>query len=148
MYMRRQPRILIVEDDPNNHPLYREVFERAGFHVLVSDNADGDFTNAVTTYAPDIISMDLMMGKQGVATLRDGFAAIELLKSTAATKNIPVIVVTNFFEEEKVRRAKALGAVDFINVPGQTILRLPEPFQKYLDHPRRYIPVHPLFRAG
>jgi CheY-like chemotaxis protein len=90
--------------------------------------------------------MDLMMGKDGAATERDGFEAIEKLKADLRTAEIPIIVLTSFFEESKVRRAKELGAVDFISVTGQSIQKIPEHYVRYLKDPKHYRASHPIFK--
>jgi len=138
--------ILIVEDNKLNFQLYRDAFEKNGFEVVLHENADGFFPETVSEIAPDIISMDLMLGNEGIATERDGFEAIEKLKSDLRTAHIPIIVLTNFFEESKVRRAKELGAVDFINLAGQAIQKIPLHYLRYLKDPKHYKPSHPIFR--
>ena len=141
------PKILIVEDLPANNALYREVFTAAGFTVMLTANADDDFVAAVAAFAPDIISMDIMIGSSTGVVERDGFDAIALLKADARTAHIPIIVLTNFSDDAKIARAKALGAVDYIVVQGQSIKALPERFNAYLKSPRRYQSVHPAFRS-
>ncbi len=146
MKEKKKSKILIIEDNTYNHDLYREVFERAGFDVTIHENADGFFPEVVHGIMPDIISMDLMMGKDGKATERDGFEAIEMLKNDLRTHSIPVIVLTSFFEESKVLRAKELGAVDFISFAGQTPSKIPDHYMRYLEDPKHYKPSHPLFK--
>ncbi len=140
------PRILMVEDDLNNHKLFRDAFGRKGFEVMILENADGPLADMVSEFKPDIISMDLMIGKGGFAMERDGFGAIETLKSDSRTRSIPIIVLSNFFEETKVRRAKELGAVDFISVAGQSIVKIPDHYLSYVTKPKKYKPSHPIFR--
>ena len=144
--MEHKPKILIVEDNKFNHPLYRDAFEQAGFEVVISDDAEGYLPEAVNIVKPDIISMDLMIGKEGMDTERDGFSAIEALKSDLRTHDIPIIVFSSFFEEGKVRRARELGAVDFINSAGMSIREVPKQFLLYLENSKGYKPSHPLFR--
>lgn len=147
MKPKQKPRILIVEDNIHNHDLYREVFEKAGFEVTLRENADGFFLEEVANVVkPDIISMDLMMGKDGEATQYDGFEALEQLKHDLRTHEVPVMILTSFFEERKVRRAKELGAVDFIALPGQSISKLPEHYLRYLKDPQHYKPIHTIFQ--
>lgn len=144
--MKRKPKILIIEDNKYNHKLFRDLFEKSGFTVVLGADADGLLPDAVTQVAPDIISMDLMLGGEGVNVERDGFDAIELLKADPRTKRIPIIVLTSFFEDNKVERARELGAVDFISISGQAIQRIPENYLRYLKDPKRYLPSHPAFR--
>lgn len=145
-WSKKSPRILIVEDDTNNHPLYRSAFEKAGFDVLICQNAEDDFTGEVAHFKPDIISMDLMIAKEGREIEHDGFAAIEVLKADERTKEIPVIVLTNFGEAKKVEQALKLGVVDFINLQGQSLASIVGDFKKYVDDPKHYRPSHQSFR--
>jgi len=144
--MKNKPKILIVEDCPHNHNLYCDAFEHAGFDVTIFHNADGDFIDKVLVVAPDIISMDIMMGLDGRPADRDGFDAIEQLKSDLRTNKIPIFVLTSFSSKEKVSKAKELGAVDFISTPSQVFPRIPDYFLNYLDDPENHTPVHPHFR--
>jgi len=146
-FFSRTPRkILMVEDNRNNHLLYRKAFEDGGFEVMICEDADGDFVGRVLDFKPDIISMDIMIGQSDRLAERDGFAAIELLKSDKRTADLPIIVLTNFFNDEKINRAKELGAIDYINVPGQTLKELPKHFHDYIDNPRQFVPIQPAFR--
>jgi len=141
-----KPKILMVEDNEYNHKLYRDVFEKAGFEVVIFQNADGTFAEDVAELSPDIISMDLMIGLGGRPAERDGFQAIEVLKSDLRTHEIPIFVMTSFFAEDKVKHAKELGVVDFISVPGQTFTHIPDCFLNYLQDPKKYEPIHEMFR--
>ncbi len=140
--------ILIVEDNKHNQHLYAEAFEKNGFDVVIVSDADGFFPEKVSEVNPDIISMDLMLGADGVGEDRDGFEAMQMLKSDLRTADIPIMVLTNFFEEGKVRRAKELGAVDFINTAAFSIHTIPEHFVRYLEDPKNYKPSHPVFRES
>lgn len=144
VFKNRPPKILIVEDDYTNHPLFLEAYKNAGFEVLIVDNADGDFIQTVTNFKPDVISIDLMIGKFGQPADRDGFEAIELLKSDDRTFKIPVVVVSSFFQKERVMRAKELGVRDYINLQNQSISKIAELFKSLVKNPRRYKSTHPL----
>ena len=143
----RRPKILIIEDNDANHSLFRQSFENFGFEVVISDTAEDDFVEAVYALKPDVISMDIMIGKANIEVARDGLQALELLKSDDRTKDIPVIMLTNFHTEDKVEKAKSLGAVDYINLQSRVITQVPEIYLNYLANPEVYIPVHPAFQA-
>ena len=136
----------MVEDTENNHPLFREAFGTAGFEVLISQTAEPGFEEVVGNLKPDIISMDLMIGKEGEVIERDGLKALEALKADERTKDIPVIVMTNFFEDSKIEKAKSLGAVDFISLQAHNIKTIPQIFLSYLENPKKYFAIHPTFR--
>ena len=147
MSAKKQPRILIVEDNVNNHELFRAAFEGEGFEVVISQNGDGDFAAEVAGIKPNIISMDLMLGSPNVDLVRDGFDTLELLKSDDRTKDIPVFILTSFFTPDKVQRAKELGANDFISLPGHAMGTIPDFFLQYLKNPKKYHPVSPVFHS-
>ena len=141
------PKILIVEDDIHAHELYRNAFDSVGFDVTICSDADGFFAEHVDELKPDIISMDLMIGKGGRPAERDGFEAIRLLKADLRTADIPIIVLSSFFQEEHVKHAKELGAVDYISTSGYEIQKIPMKFLEYLKNPAHYRPLHPVFYA-
>lgn len=143
-----KPRILIVEDDPYTLDLYKESFTKAGFDVIPTGDADGYFLEMVIEQNPDIISMDIMIGKDGKPGERNGLEALKLLKGDLRTYEIPVMILSHFFEEEKVNEAKALGAVDYLNAAAYTPSNIPEHYLNYLKHKKRYRPTHPTFREA
>lgn len=61
----------------------------------------------VKTENPDLILLDVML-PGGM----NGFDVLEDLKRTEATKNIPVIILTNLDSETNV--AKSIGAKDYL----------------------------------
>jgi CheY-like chemotaxis protein len=143
---KKNPKLLMVEDTLPNHDLFRKEFGDAGFEVTISQNAEGDIVTDVANIAPDIISMDLMLGSPHIELERDGFATIELLKNDERTKDIPIFVLTNFFEDSKVRKARNLGVVDFISLQGQSLKEIAAKFTEYLSSPRKYKTCNPIFR--
>ena|SRR5215469_5552293 len=80
-------KILIVDDDPVIHMLYKKHLEREGFELLMAR----DGTEALSVVAqtkPDLIVMDIMMPEL------NGFATIRKLKEDEAMRDLPVIVIT------------------------------------------------------
>lgn len=146
MFKKHPPKILIVEDNVNNHQLFTKAFEASGFSVVICPYVDEGFIEDVVGIQPDIISMDIMIAGPNPALSHDGLSAIEFLKADERTRDVPVMVLTNFFEETKVAAAKENGAVDFINLQGHSISAIPRIFKKYLEDPKHYIPSHPVFR--
>jgi CheY-like chemotaxis protein len=146
-HTKKVPKILIVEDREANHALYREVFGKAGFEVSIIKKVDSSFLETVCQLTPDIIAMDLMIESDVTEQPYAGFDLVFLLKEDKRTAHIPVMILTVFFEESKVAKAKELGAVDFINVSGYKVQQLPEIFLRYLDNPKNYRPAHPMFRS-
>ncbi len=148
MFEKTIPKILIIEDNASNHPLFSDVFETEGFKVTIIPFIDENFIEDVVRIHPDIISLDIMIATTRIELPNDGLSLLTLLKKDERTRNIPVMILTNFFEGGKVALAKAEGAVDFINLQGQSVTAIPKIFMRYLEDPKEYIPVHPVFREG
>jgi CheY-like chemotaxis protein len=80
-------KILIVDDDPIVHLLYRRNLEKEGFELLGARNGREAVTLAEEA-VPDLIVMDIMMPEQ------DGIATLRRLKESDTTRNVPVLVIT------------------------------------------------------
>lgn len=107
---RNAQKILMIDDSPDVHRLVRAKVSRAGYEVLSSYNVP-DGLHACRTAHPDLILLDLVM--PGV----DGFAALKALKDSAATIEIPVIVLSGSSAPSEKVRAFDLGATDFVAKP-------------------------------
>lgn len=111
-------RILIIEDDLNLADVYSTKFTKEGFDVFVA--ADGEEGLAkVEEWKPHLVLLDIMLPK------KDGFAVLAEMKLNAKTKMIPVIMWTNLSDPEESRKAKELGAVDYLvkvyNMPSEVV---------------------------
>lgn len=100
-------RIAIIEDDPTISQMYRMKFEADGFDVrMASDGKIG--VELVKAFNPDIILLDIQMPEM------DGAEALKLIRADKASKNTPVIILTNLGEEEAPREVRALGIHSYI----------------------------------
>lgn len=80
-------KVLIVEDDPVLQQLYKDVFQEAGFNVVIAGDGEQGLSAAESEH-PDIMLLDIMLPKKdGLSTLRD-------LKSNPNLENIPVALLT------------------------------------------------------
>jgi len=99
--------ILLIEDDTFLVNIYKTKFEMEGFGVSVSENgADG--LTAAKKKRPDIILLDILLPKM------DGFTVLKKLKAEAATKDIPVILLSNLGQKDDVDKGLELGAADYL----------------------------------
>jgi twitching motility two-component system response regulator PilH len=102
--------ILIVEDDPKSLKLAKDLLNMSGYSTLqASDGAQG--VELAKAQKPDLVLMDIMMPKM------DGYTACHAIKSDAATKNIPVIMVTALGFELNKQLAERMGASGYITKP-------------------------------
>ncbi|MCC2668310.1 MAG: response regulator receiver modulated diguanylate cyclase [Armatimonadetes bacterium] len=103
-------RILIADDDPDIRELCFTILSTEGFEVLVAENAPECLLMARKDQ-PDLILLDWMM--PGV----DGMEALQLLKSSAATVEIPVVMVTAFGGPMEITLATHHGAEGYVTKP-------------------------------
>lgn len=114
-------RILLVEDDPPMVRMYSTKLTQEGFEVEVAyDGEEG--LRKVQEYRPDLLVLDLMIPKIG------GLEILARLRAEAATKPLPVIVLSNLSQDQDVAKARELGAVEYLVkanfTPGQVVEKI------------------------
>ena len=103
-------RILIVDDERPNRQLLEIMLTPEGFLLLTA--ASGEEALAmVALQAPDLILLDVMMPRM------DGYEVAARIKGDAATKNIPVIMVTGLDDHNTRMLVLGAGAEDFLAKP-------------------------------
>src|SRR3989338_7437494 len=102
-----KPHILLVEDDVFLADIYQKKFDMEGYKVTLADNGEKAVVDAKKK-KPDIILLDILLPKL------DGFAVLEKLKADPATKEIPVILLTNLGQKDDVEKGLDAGAVDYL----------------------------------
>jgi CheY-like chemotaxis protein len=105
--MPEAPKILIIEDDPDQVLMYTVEFNGKGFEVLSATTGDEGVKQAVEKQ-PSAILLDIHMED------RSGLDVLRELKEKEETKKIPVIVFTNFSKANFEETAMKLGADKFI----------------------------------
>ena len=106
-------RVLLVEDNELNREIAAAIMEEAG---LIVDSVE-DGTDAVERMGSaeesryDAILMDIVMPKM------DGFDVLTYMNKNHWIEDIPVIMMSGADAPEAVKRAYALGAVDFVSKP-------------------------------
>lgn len=103
-------RVLIADDNPQNASLLEEYLDGDEFQVVVA--SDGEETLArVRDFQPDVLLLDIMMPKLS------GFEVCKRLKSDAASRNLPVLMITALDQPSDIERAVDAGADDFLTKP-------------------------------
>jgi adenylate cyclase len=105
----RTPKILVVDDVPENVRLLEAVLVPRGYEVVTAHDGDAAL-DLVEAEEPDLILLDVMM--PGL----DGYAVCTRLRANDDTALLPVIMVTSSVGQEKTRAIEA-GADDFIPKP-------------------------------
>ena len=84
---KRAGRVLVVEDDPEARALYRQIFDRERIPYREAQNGV-EALAALEEEVPAVVILDLMMPKL------DGFEVLSWMRARAATRDVPVVVVT------------------------------------------------------
>ena len=115
-------RILLAEDDDddymlttqalNDNRLVNRVFRvKDGIELMEYLNRRGEFENPAVSPTLSLILLDLNMPRM------DGREALREIKSNAALRKFPVVVLTTSRAQEDIVRAYDLGVNSFISKP-------------------------------
>ncbi len=105
-----QPKILIVDDEPNIVEAIRYNLEREGFRTLVAPDGKRALELAQRE-APDLITLDVMLPEL------DGWEVCRLLRQDRRTKSILIIMLTVKGDEAEKIVGLELGADDYMTKP-------------------------------
>ncbi|MCU1697103.1 MAG: response regulator with CheY-like receiver domain and winged-helix DNA-binding domain [Mycobacterium sp.] len=103
-------RILVVEDNPLNLKLVRDVLQFAGYDVIEAQSGEEGLRVAQQD-PPDLVLMDLQLpGIDGTETLRR-------MREGSLGRDVPVVAVTAFAMAEDRERASRAGFDGFVEKP-------------------------------
>src|SRR5262249_5572748 len=95
-------RILVIEDQPDNRQILRDLLTSADFEVIEAVDGEAGLA-AAAEHRPDVILMDIQL--PGI----DGYEATPRLKGDAALRDVPVIAVTAHALSGAEQEARAPG---------------------------------------
>ncbi|MDU4697409.1 MULTISPECIES: PP2C family protein-serine/threonine phosphatase [Paenibacillus] len=115
-------RILIVDDNPTNTIIIREILKKENYRNTVAVTSAREMferlgvknLDAVEESGPsdvDLILLDMMMPEM------DGIQACRILQRSEQLREIPIIVVTAVGDSNKLAEALDAGAVDYVTKP-------------------------------
>jgi len=103
-------RILVVEDQPDNRKIIRDVFAPTGYEIIEAENGE-EALAAIAKARPDLILMDIQL------PIMDGYTATRRIKADPALRSIPVIAVTSYALSGEEKKAREAGCDDYIPKP-------------------------------
>ena len=101
--------MLIVDDSKTNRAILHSIFEKDYELTEASDGLEASTLLKQKNFS--VIILDLNMPNM------DGFQLLDMLNADPKLKNIPVIINTQFGQEENELKALSKGASDFISKP-------------------------------
>jgi len=133
----KNPRILLVEDNPLDVALTRRVFSKQGTEIPIRHAHDGqeavDLLLSGSEPLPTLILLDLNLPKL------DGVEVLKVIRADQALRHIPVIMLTtsaragaNSYIVKPVDLAEFQKVVDTLRLYWTEMVTLPEP-QQNLD---------------
>lgn len=118
-------KILIIEDEKALVVVLRDELALHKYEVAVAyDGEDG--MRQLRTFKPDLLLLDVLMPKMnGLEVLKEKMADDDL-------KDIPVIVLSNLGQDEDIKQALKLGAVDYLVKTQHPIKEIIQKIHHYL----------------
>ncbi|MER8817617.1 response regulator [Mesorhizobium sp. M0965] len=108
--MHDPPRILAVDDTPENLEILRMRLEANGYEVVTAADGEEGLGKA-RDLTPDLILLDIMMPKL------DGISVVRMLKQDLSLRSIPVILVTAKADTRDVVEGLDAGGDDYLTKP-------------------------------
>lgn len=102
------PTVLVIDDNPDFVRLFQRYLGNRAYRVHHANTAERALRLAREDLKPNVITLDVMMPSL------DGWEILQILKSDADTRNIPIIVCSVLREEAL---AQSLGAAAFLTKP-------------------------------
>ncbi|MBU3978878.1 response regulator, partial [Patescibacteria group bacterium] len=120
-------KIILVEDDPFLHKLYKDVLTIAGYNVVSAKDGEEGLNTIKNNVDASLILLDLMMPKL------NGIDVLKELKKDPATKDLSVIVLTNLKEGAIIQEALKLGANAYLLKADYTPAQITDTVRQYID---------------
>jgi CheY-like chemotaxis protein len=118
-------RVLFVEDDTSVAQMYKLKLELDGCRVDIA--SDGEMAVEMAGRdLPDIIFLDVRLPKL------DGFGVLKALRADSKTKNVRVVIMSNYSRSELGDRATNLDVVDFLMKTETTPAKLTASLPRWL----------------
>lgn len=100
-------KILFIEDDLAIAKSLSYKLQQAKFNVTIINNGTHAL-EILKKIKPHLVLLDIILpGKDGIEILKE-------LKSSSKFKNIPVILLTNLSDEQRIAEAISLGSFDYL----------------------------------
>ena len=100
-------KVLIIDDDENLGAIFETALQKNGLETVFALNGKSGIDKAISE-KPNLILLDQVLPDIS------GNEVLKTLKMDANTQQIPVLILSNFSQEELVKEAINNGAMDYI----------------------------------
>ncbi len=104
---KERPRVLAVDDDPNDLRYVRDTLAKSGYDPILTGDPE-EALHLLEEDRSELVLLDLML---------PGTDGIELMKDILSVADVPVIFLSAYGREELVARAFDMGATDYVVKP-------------------------------
>ena len=117
--MDKKKKVMIVEDDTVLANALSLALQDEGYELsLATDGEEAE--RMIKNEIPDLVLLDLLL------PIKNGFEVLKTMRLNPATREIAVVILTNFEQETSINEGKKLGAKDYIVKANVDIQNIPE----------------------
>src|SRR5688572_27011479 len=107
--------LLVVDDNEMNRDILSRRLERQGFEIALAEDGE-QALQMIRANRYDLVFLDIMMPKL------NGYQVLEQVKTDAAMRETPIIVISALSELDSVVKCIELGAEDYLFKPFNPVL--------------------------
>jgi len=123
--MDKKKKVMIVEDDTVLANALSLALQNEGYEL--SWAADGEEAEKmIQQEKPDLILLDLLL------PIKNGFEVLKIMRQNPDTKDISVVILTNFEQETSVSEGKKYGVKEYVVKANVDIQDIPKIVRKYI----------------
>ena len=100
-------KVLVIDDEEATRTIFTQALETGGFAVIAAATGN-EGINKAKSENPHIVLVDQILPDI------NGGEILHVLKQDPATKNIPVVIVSNFAQDTMIQDAINNGAADYL----------------------------------
>jgi CheY-like chemotaxis protein len=99
-------KILMVEDDESQSLMYQIEFKNFGLELIVISDGEQAYSEIIKQQ-PDLVLLDMLIGRTS------GLDVLNKLKADLKTKDIKVVIMSNYNKKDVNAECKKAGALDY-----------------------------------
>jgi DNA-binding response OmpR family regulator len=119
------PKILVVEDEQILAEMYKDKFEKEGFEIILA--MDGKVgMDKMKKEKPNLVLLDILLPNE------NGIEFLKKQKEDPEVSSIPVIVFSNFDDQETRKQTLSLGAKEYLIKSNHNPKEIVDQIKKYI----------------